>query len=611
MTQIFTGEGLGLQGSSLGLGSYGPKGVAALGQGGESVYVNAANGNLVLRQSDGFLADIGFGLDLFQTYNSRGEGNSAWCFNVQSRLEFSGEPNTQGSSVTRIAEDGHRSRVLFDCRKQVYLPEEEGVARLTLSQNGWTYSEGSQKTVSHYNREGQLREIGDLDGHSIYFNYQNNQLTTIVDTSGKQKITWSFHHGLIQDVTTTSDGAIIHHLHYDYDEQQRLHKVSRDLGQGKIFWITYDYAGDSNRICDLKQADGTALHIEYDAQGRVKILVDGEGRESTYDYQTGKTTITNGLGESWTYYYDENERLSGIDGPEQYRIRYQYQGALLSSIIQGNQVWKFSYNDDGDCIRIEEPSGQIVQRLYDAAHRMIAETHYQSFDGSHHPVNPQTSRNIYDERGHLLFVIAADGTVTERRYDDKGQLISTRCYLRAGYYISAISQEELISKQELQSWIAEQNPQDVSLIDYHYDWRGQLIEELHYSQVDAGGKGILTGALSTRCRYDAAGRLVEKSIPSAGVWSITQYLYDDLGRLIQTIDNQNHSQRIEYDDAHQRVIQIDANGLQTVYLYDKSGLLLSVMRLDSSHSYGAITYKYDASGHLIAQTGVDGLTVFT
>ena len=64
MTQIVTGEGLGLKGSSIGLGSYGPKGVAGLGQGGESVYVNAANGNLVLRQSDGFLADIGFGLDI-------------------------------------------------------------------------------------------------------------------------------------------------------------------------------------------------------------------------------------------------------------------------------------------------------------------------------------------------------------------------------------------------------------------------------------------------------------------------------------------------------------------------------------------------------------------
>ena len=68
-------------------------------------------------------------------------------------------------------------------------------------------------------------------------------------------------------------------------------EVSRDLGQGKTFWITYDYAGDSNTISDIKQSDGTALHIEYDAQGRVKKLVDGEGRISTYEYQSGKTTV--------------------------------------------------------------------------------------------------------------------------------------------------------------------------------------------------------------------------------------------------------------------------------------------------------------------------------
>lgn len=609
MTQIFTGEGLGLHGSSLGLGSYGPKGAAALGQSGESVYVNAANGNLVLRQSDGFLADIGFGLDLFQTYNSRGEGNF-WCFNLQSRLEFSGTLNTEGSTVTRIGEDGHKSRFVFHTGKQSYVPEEGGTERLTYSQNGWTYREGSQKTACHYNQDGQLKEIRDLDGHSVTFNYQNNHLDSIVDVSGKQKITWIFQNGLVQDVTTTSDGVIAHHLHYEYDDQQRLHKVSRDLGQGKTFWITYDYAGDSNRISDIKQSDGTSLHIDYDAEGRVKKLVDGEGRVSLYDYQAGKTTVTNGLGESWTYYYDEKNRLTGVDGPEQYRIRYQYEGALLSSIIQGNQVWRFDYNDDGDCIRLEEPSGQVTQRLYDSAHHVISETKYQRFDGTHHPVKPLTTRYIYDERGHLQFVIAADGTVTERRYDEQGQLISTRCYLRTGYDVIAMSEEELISEQEMLSWVAKQNPQDVSLIDYHYDWRGQLIEELHYSQVNSLGQGITIGSLSTRCRYDAAGRLVEKSTTIDGGWSITQYLYDDLGRLIQTIDNQNHSQRFEYDDAHQRVIQTDANGLQTVRIYDRSGLLLSSMRMDSGHTYGAITYKYDAAGRLVAQTGLDGLTAY-
>ena len=108
MTQIFTGTGLGTQGSSLGqLGSYGPKGSASLGSGGDSVYVNGANGNLVLKQSDGFLSDLGLGMDLFQTYNSRGEGTNPWHFNLETRLMFEGTPNTAGSIVKRIDEDGH------------------------------------------------------------------------------------------------------------------------------------------------------------------------------------------------------------------------------------------------------------------------------------------------------------------------------------------------------------------------------------------------------------------------------------------------------------------------------------------------------------------------
>ncbi|KTD81887.1 LysM peptidoglycan-binding domain-containing protein [Legionella worsleiensis] len=611
MTQIFTGEGLGLQGSSLGLGGYGPKGIAALGQSGESVYVNAANGNLVLRQSDGFLADIGFGLDLFQTYNSMGDSGSNWRFNMQSKLEISGEPNVSGATVTRVSEDGHTSRFVYDAKKQCYIPEEGGTARLTYSQNGWIYREGAQKTSCHYNLEGQLSEICDLDGHSVAFTYDHEQLIGITDRSGKQTITWSFRNGLLREVKTISDGVTVHKLSYEYDDQGRLHKVSRDLGQGKTFWITYNYVGDSNRISDIKQSDGTALHIEYDAQGRVKKLVDGEGRISLYDYQKGKTTVTNGLGESWTYYYDEHNKLTGIDGPEEYRIRYYYEGALLSSIVQGNQVWNFRYNEEGDCVWIEEPSGQVTQRVYDSAHHVISETKYQRFDGNHHPVKPQTTRYVYDERGHLRFTIAADGTVTERRYDEEGQLTSTRCYLRTGYEVESMGQDELLGIQELEFWVTRQNPQDTSLIDFRYDWRGQLIEELHYAQVDSQGHGINSSAVTTRCRYDAAGRLVEKSNLVDGEWCITQYFYDDLGRLTQSIDNQNHSQRFEYDDAHQRVIQTDANGLQTVRLYDRSGLLLSVMRLDSSHAYGSTIYKYDAAGRLIAETGVDGLTTYT
>ena len=52
--------------------------------------------------------------------------------------------------------------------------------------------------------------------------------------------------------------------------------------------------------------------------------------------------------------------------------------------------------------------------------------------------------------------------MTERRYDKDGQLSSSRCYLRAGYDLSSLSADELVSREAMNTWIAQQNPQQVS-----------------------------------------------------------------------------------------------------------------------------------------------------
>jgi len=603
MTQIVTGTGLGGHGSSLGqLGGYGPKGVSGLGQGGESVYVNAATGNVWLTQADGFLRDTSGDIDLFQSYNSRAAGGG-WRFNLETRLIIDEASSTV---MKRIDEDGHESLFTLDSRWQMYLANDGSSARLTLVEGGWQYEEGTGQRRCVYSKEGQLTAISDRDGHLIRVSYQNGQLASLTDNNGEQRITWTFKQGLLAEVSFQSAGETAHHLTYEYDAHQRVSRVSRDLGDGKCYWISYEYAGDSNLISDIRQSDGTLLHLDYDGEGRVIRLVDGEGRVSRYQYMTGQTLITNDLGEAWTYFYDAEARLTGIDGPANYHVRYYYEGKRLARVVEGTQRWEFFYNEAGDCTRVESPSGDWLCRSYDVEHRVLTETRYQIFNGEHYPSQALTKRFVYDEKGHLRFEVSADGTVTEYRYNSDGLCTTSRTYLSG-----RLNVETDVSLAEMTSWCALQAQQAVSLISYRYDWRGGLTEEIHYTQVNEQGEGVQTNdALVSYSRFDAAGRLVEKAFTTASGLSHCYYFYDDLGRLLRTLDNQQHEQRVEYDDTHQRVIKTAANGLQTIETYDHSGLLLWSQCLDAAHDYGRITYRYDAASRLIAETDVEGKSAY-
>lgn len=608
MTQLFTNQGLGLTGSSLSyLGSFGPKGMAKLGQGGESVYLNAATGNLVVRQQDGFLASSGLGLELIHTYNSRGEGRQNWCFNTQSQLMIQGAINTCTSIVTRIDEDGHRSCFLYNETKGCYVAKEGGTASLTFSNDHWFYREGASLCTQEYNLEGQLIAYNDPDNHHLQFFYQAGKLSQIVDSSGEQCIAWIFHQGVLREITTTSQGKIVHHLSFNYDSYNRLQTVSRDLGDNRTYWITYDYIGDSIYLSSIRQSDGTALYIDYDSEGRVKRLVDGEGHKTSYIYDAGKTVVCNELGETWIYYYDDAGHLTGVDGPNQSSIRYEYNGNKLVAIHQGSLHWFFHYNEQGDCCFIKDPSGQITTRRYDKEHRLLSETHSSVFDDSQFPRKSKTSRFVYDESGHLRFKISSDRTVTEYRYNSVGQCVSCRTYLHTGFQMDG----DVVQLSEIEGWVIQQNPQAISLIDYSYDWRGQLSEELHYTIIGIDGKGNVATAIPTYYRYDAAGKLVEKSVLFSEGMSTTHYLYDDLGRLIHSWDNQQHQESFDYDDEHQRLIITDAKGLQQIRTFDRNGLLLSLQYIvGNQQNYGTTHYCYDAAGRLVSELHPDGSSYY-
>src|SRR5689334_8148859 len=110
MVAVVAGPGLGLERSSaMVLGSAGQLGASQVGRGGDTVSVNAANGNLVILNTDEMLIGLGLGGSdvLARTYNSQGTFTAnGWQESTQRAVTgLTGTVNTSGSTITHTAWD--------------------------------------------------------------------------------------------------------------------------------------------------------------------------------------------------------------------------------------------------------------------------------------------------------------------------------------------------------------------------------------------------------------------------------------------------------------------------------------------------------------------------
>src|SRR4051812_11158119 len=127
MVAIFTGSGTGFErGSGSVLGNAGLLGSAAQGRGGEGVFVNAANGNLLLNRQDEFLVGRGPDVAIGRTYNSQAtladDNNDKWRQSTDRRVfGLSGTLNAAGSTVHRVSADGSDITYTWNAGKSAYL----------------------------------------------------------------------------------------------------------------------------------------------------------------------------------------------------------------------------------------------------------------------------------------------------------------------------------------------------------------------------------------------------------------------------------------------------------------------------------------------------------
>lgn len=662
MVAIVTGQGLGLQSSSsTALGNRGVLGNAAFGQTGEQVYVNAANGNLMLQDRDQLLLGQGINGVVYRAYNSLGQLN--WREGASRTVDgLTGTLNEAGSTITLTDWDGSQTKFAFDAARNLYVstagvganvgdanqPGPTAVTttgpRATLqfdaSANSWMWTDGNRHVTETYDaaQGGRLVSSRDVDGNTVRYGYaasgQLAQITTAggdvtyldYDAAGRLSALRSIYQQANgQSATETT-------VRYAYDAQGRLSQVVTDLSpednsiaDGNVFTTTYTYDGTSDRIASIGQTDGSRVEFTYE-------LIDGEYRVSTvaqfagngvvrvttlqYDLANRKTTVTDPLGFAQKLSWGTSgqlERIEALSPVGQTEIQATYFGydaagnlASRSDSLLGDV--RLDYDNSGNLTSQTGSSnaGTYVTRTFNARNELLTES---IVSGTHYPEFPfLTTRYAYDESGHLRYFISAEGRVTEYRYNSAGQRISEIRYGDAVFDVTGLSEKTAPSVGTLDTWVNNLTDRhDALRIDSTYDWRGNVAIETRYERLLVDGTGDSSGAVSqTRYVYDPHGRLLQRYMGAPGKEQVEQFAYDGLGRLLSSLSFDGVLTTYQYDDANHTTAVTFANGLTRTSAYNAAGEQIASVDTVQGRLLSATKNWYDSDGRLRMTTDASG-----
>ncbi|MCK5161721.1 MAG: RHS repeat protein, partial [Candidatus Aureabacteria bacterium] len=291
---------------------------------------------------------------------------------------------------------------------------------------------------------------------------------------------------------------------------------------------TYTY-NSLNRLKTNTDAENNAITNYYDENGNLSAVMDANGKVTFYEYDKLNQIIEvadpeNGNSGAIEYSYDENgNKISMNDQRTEDNITTYEYDALNRLISNITPMWKlttYEYDGVGNRIIQEDANGDTITYTYDKLNRLEQKTYIDS----------TTVTYVYDENSNRTRMV--DGTgVYNYEYDELNRLIS------------------------------EQSPSGTK--SYSYDENGNR-DFLGYS----GGNIFY--------EYDTLNRLFRITDADG---EITQYEYDDAGRVIKTVY---------------------PNEIQTGYSYFDNNWLKTLTSLFNAVNIFDIEYTYDNVGNKIS-----------
>ena len=336
-------------------------------------------------------------------------------------------------------------------------------------------------------------------------------------------------------------------------------------GNGAYRLFTFDGAqfasppGDASTLVD--DGDGTmTLHTTVGTE----VHFDNEGSQERVVFANGNT---------WSYFYDAEGKLSDIIDPIGGLTSLNYTSGLLELRRRpANRITNFQHDASGRLVEVSFPDNSTRQFDYDSRDLMTSETDARNL----------TKYRKFDSAGRLTEVVLED---TSRRF------------MSAAATVGLLNPSSGVG-------LSKDNPAPMTVTggmttSVDAEARSRAYE---FNEFGAATKFVSASSLETTMQYDASGNVLRIDRPSGASRAMT---YDPNNNLLTETDEQlGGTTTYTYDPALNRLDSItDANQKTTDIGYNPAGQITSI----TTPQQRQITMTYAPDGNVDTLSGPLGV----
>ncbi len=465
----------------------------------------------------------------------------------------------------------------------------------------------NQYLTTKYNYDEQGRNIyrsGNCCGNDVSFVYNNeNNIQEVTDANGNTQLLEYDNRGNI--IKSTNAAGCYTEMQYDIVFNQLVFLKDKN---GNEFNYSYDLA--NGNLIEANLPLGINITSTYDSFGNFESLKDGNGHNTTYDYNANGylTQINHTLNNYTTQFnYDNRGRLTNTTDANNHTSTFEYD--LLDRLEKITDPLGFftinEFDAKGNLIKTIDKKGNSTLFIHDNLDRVIEvrapqDLKYQfSFDGRDNllsytdPLGGTTTYN-YNTRDFIETLTDPLGFTTAYEHDGNGNQTSVT---DAKGNTTSYEYDPLNRLRKIITPLG-----NVTEINYDCnnnpvefkDANGKTTENIYdeLNRIKIRNEPL---SVSTNFTYDKNNNL--KIIEDANT-NKTTYDYDELNRQTKTTYPDGTQTILEFDGVGNVTSRFDASGYTTEYTYDELNRLI----LRDYPGSNDDSFDYDELGNLVSAT---------